>query len=266
MSKRYLGGFITVSYNPLLVPNAPTIGTATGGNAQASVTFTAPTNVGGSAITGYIATARNSSSGALFTATGTASPIVITGLPNENTYTLTVAAINSFGTGPVSAASNSVSLEVPSNIVFITEVTSISAGGWTGGVLREFTFTNTTAYRYWRFIFGSITNSGGYRSLVEWQIKVAGTTQSLNGKTMGNLGAAFTIGGLTNLQNNDLAGSDIAATLDPGAYDVYVDLGSAQVVNGYMLAPQDNNPPIFNTPGSFKVYASTSLSGIQQTV
>jgi hypothetical protein len=108
MSQRYLAGYITASYNPLLVPNAPTIGTATGGNTQASVTFTAPANIGGSAITGYRAIARDSSSGAVFFVNGASSPIVVTGLTNGNTYTLTVVAINSFGAGPASAASNSV--------------------------------------------------------------------------------------------------------------------------------------------------------------
>jgi hypothetical protein len=37
-------------------PGAPTIGTATGGNAQASVSFTAPAVTGGSAITSYTVT------------------------------------------------------------------------------------------------------------------------------------------------------------------------------------------------------------------
>jgi hypothetical protein len=108
MSQRYLGGYITASYNPLLVPNAPTIGTATAGVNQLSVTFTAPTNVGGSAITSYRATAKDSSSGATFSTSGSSSPIVITGLTPGNTYTVTIVAINSYGTGPASAASNSV--------------------------------------------------------------------------------------------------------------------------------------------------------------
>ena len=53
MSQRYQGGILGVGFDPLQAPNAPTIGTATaGGNNCASVTFTAPANVGGSAITG----------------------------------------------------------------------------------------------------------------------------------------------------------------------------------------------------------------------
>jgi hypothetical protein len=109
MSQRYLGGYITASYNPLLVPNAPTIGTATVATTTSiSVPFTAPANVGGGVITGYRATARDSSSGALFSVSGASSPIVITGLTTGNTYTATVVAINAYGTGPASAASNSV--------------------------------------------------------------------------------------------------------------------------------------------------------------
>ena len=94
----------TLSLPTATTPGAPTIGTATAGNAQASVTFTAPVSNGGSAITGYTVT---SSPGGL-TATGTASPITVSGLTNGTAYTFTVRATNSVGTGPASAASNSV--------------------------------------------------------------------------------------------------------------------------------------------------------------
>lgn len=87
-----------------LVPDAPTIGTATGGNAQAVVTFTAPSSDGGSPITGY----RVTSSPGGITATGSSSPITITGLTNGTSYTFTVAAQNAVGYSAESAASNSV--------------------------------------------------------------------------------------------------------------------------------------------------------------
>jgi len=92
------------SVTPATVPGAPTIGTATRGNAQASVTFTAPASNGGSAITGYTVT----SSPGDITATGSSSPIVITGLTNGTAYTFTVTATNAAGTGAASLASNSV--------------------------------------------------------------------------------------------------------------------------------------------------------------
>ena len=41
---------VSNSVTPATLPGAPTIGTATAGNAQATVTFTAPASNGGSAI------------------------------------------------------------------------------------------------------------------------------------------------------------------------------------------------------------------------
>ena len=85
------------------VAGAPTIGTATAGNASASVTFAAPASNGGSAITGY--TVTSSPSG--ITGTGSASPIVVSGLTNGTPYTFTVTATNGVGVSAASAASNS---------------------------------------------------------------------------------------------------------------------------------------------------------------
>jgi len=102
---RYLGGFISASYNPLKVPNAPTIGVVTAGNAQVSVAFTAPSNVGGGAITSYIAIAQ-SAAGALFSATGSASPLTVTGLTNNTAYTVQVCAVNTYGPGPYSTGTS----------------------------------------------------------------------------------------------------------------------------------------------------------------
>lgn len=85
-------------------PDAPTIGTATAGNAQASVTFTAPSSNGGNAITGYTVT---SNPGGL-TGTGTSSPITVSGLTNGTTYTFTVTATNDIGTSAASASSSAV--------------------------------------------------------------------------------------------------------------------------------------------------------------
>lgn len=104
MSMRYQAGIILPGYNPLKVANAPTIGTATGGNASASVTFTAPSDVGGGAITGYTVVATPSG----ITGTGTSSPVTVSGLTNGTAYTFKVFATNAYGPSGLSAASNSV--------------------------------------------------------------------------------------------------------------------------------------------------------------
>jgi hypothetical protein len=103
MAMRYPSGFISAFYNPLQNPDAPTIGTATGGNASASVTFTAPSNVGGGIITGYIVVSTPSG----ITGTGTSSPVTVSGLSNGTAYTFKVYASNAYGPSAASSASNS---------------------------------------------------------------------------------------------------------------------------------------------------------------
>jgi hypothetical protein len=93
---------------PPAVPDAPTIGTATGGDARASVAFTAPSWNGGATITGYTATSTPGS----LVGTGASSPITVTGLTNGTAYTFTVHATNSAGNSAESAASNSVTPRV----------------------------------------------------------------------------------------------------------------------------------------------------------
>jgi len=127
MSKKYPGGFI--SKNPVAPtnaaakgvwslteaanytkqgiwpksPGAPTIGTATAVTATtATVTYTAPSDLGAGTVT-YTAT---SSPGGL-TGSG-ASPITVSGLSELTSYTFTVTASTPGGTGPASAASNSI--------------------------------------------------------------------------------------------------------------------------------------------------------------
>ena len=88
------------------LPAAPTSLTADGGNGSATLTWSAPTNTGGSAITDY--SIQYSSNGGTTWSTfsdsiNSVTSSVITGLTNGTTYTFRVAAINSVGTGSYSS-------------------------------------------------------------------------------------------------------------------------------------------------------------------
>ncbi len=98
-----------VSATPVTTPGIPTAITAVAGNGEATISFTAPSDHGGSPITGYIVT----SSPGNITATGTGTTITVTGLNNGTTYTFTVKAVNAAGNGTDSAASNAVTPQRP---------------------------------------------------------------------------------------------------------------------------------------------------------
>ena len=108
-------------------PSAPAGVSATPGNGEATVTFTAPDD-GGSPITGYTVTAANTTNpgASAVTATGTTSPIAVTGLTNGDTYTFMVTAANAVGTGPASAASNPVVPTAPAAIVSVVATGALS--------------------------------------------------------------------------------------------------------------------------------------------
>ncbi|MCX6809834.1 MAG: PKD domain-containing protein [Candidatus Berkelbacteria bacterium] len=96
---------------PATVPGVPTVIVATAGNAQATISFSAP-DTGGSPITGYTAT---STPGGL-TGSNITSPITVTGLTNGVEYTFKVYATNTIGNGSESSASNAVTPSLTFNI------------------------------------------------------------------------------------------------------------------------------------------------------
>jgi hypothetical protein len=111
-----------------VVPGAPTAASATAGNGQVTVTFTAPVNLGGLDITGYTATCGGRS------VSSAGSPIVVAGLINGASVSCTVVATNSVGNSVPSAASSSVTpVTVPGAPVIGTAV----AGDTTVSVVFE---------------------------------------------------------------------------------------------------------------------------------
>jgi uncharacterized repeat protein (TIGR01451 family) len=135
---------------PATVPGAPTSVSATAGIAQATVSFVAPASNGGAAISGY--TATSSPQGR--TGTCSSSPCTVTGLDNGQSYSFSVTATNSVGTGAASTASSSITTPAvpgaPSAVVAAATGTngqasvSFSAPASTGGsAILDYTATSS---------------------------------------------------------------------------------------------------------------------------
>ena len=103
---------------------APTGVTGTASGTSVSLSWTAPTSNGGTAITDY--TVQYSSDGTTFTtfsrSASTATSATVTGLTRGTAYTFKVAAVNSLGAGTYSTASSSITppVTVPGQVTNVT--------------------------------------------------------------------------------------------------------------------------------------------------
>jgi alpha-tubulin suppressor-like RCC1 family protein len=180
------------SVTPMTVPGTPTIGTATAGNAQATVTFSAPEANGGSAISGYAVT--SSPAGGVDSNAGTtATSHLITGLTNGTAYTFTATASNEVGAGAASAPSNSVT---PMTVPGAAEITTVTAGN------RQATVTFTAPA------------SDGGSAIIGYTV-----TSNPGGKTASSDASPIVIANLTNgiaytftVTATNMAGTSLAST------------------------------------------------------
>jgi len=136
----------SASVTPATTPTAPTAVTATAGDGQVAVAWTAPSSNGGSPIDSYTATA--SPGGQQCTRTTGPLTCSVTGLTNGTSYTFTVTAHNGVGTGPASAASPLVTPLPPGALFHALDPARIidtrppplrvgPSGPWVGAVGRE---------------------------------------------------------------------------------------------------------------------------------
>lgn len=180
------------------VPNPPTGVTATSGNAQAIVNFTAPANNGGATITGYTATSTPGSFTGSITG-ATAAPITVTGLVNGQPYTFTVHATNSVGNSSESTASNSVT---PATVPSAPQSPTAAAANQRATI----SFTAPA--------------SNGGATIISYTVTATDTTTSGNGgQTATGTVSPITVTGLTNGDNytftvhaTNLAGNSVEST------------------------------------------------------
>lgn len=200
---RQLGGYVSGGYDPLKVSDAPTIGTATAGDASASVAFTAPSNVGGGAITGYNAISDPGN----FTGTAASSPVTVSGLTNGTAYTFRVWAINAYGPSAYSGASGSVTPELP------PLQRAVFAGGQPAGTANIMDYVTITSTgnatdfgdlltgRYSEAAIGGLTRGifagGNVNNSIEY-ITFATTGNATNFGQLGGTTNYFRIAGLGN--------------------------------------------------------------------
>lgn len=220
MSMRYPAGFISAFYNPLQNPNAPTIGTASPvSTTSLSIAFTAPSNVGGSAITSYIATAKRTSDGVLFSASGASSPITISGL-TAVPFTVTVIAVNSYGPSALSATSNSVTPAIPPPTV----IGQVYEGGFYAGQIG----VSSVATHY--LVVGPVASA---QSTLKWKTSnttTSGTSSDIDGPTNSS-----------NMNNASHPSAQFCKGLSIGGYtDWYMPAKNELEVCYYNLKPLSN--------------------------
>jgi hypothetical protein len=126
-------GAVAIPAPTVTVSGAPTISTATAGNGQAILSFTAPDNTGGAAISTY--TGSCTAGAATLQASAATSPIIVTGLTNGTPYTCSVTASNSAGTSTSSTS------------VTVLPLAPVASGGTTYAAPAPFTSILSTSYQ-----------------------------------------------------------------------------------------------------------------------
>jgi hypothetical protein len=166
-------------------PGAPTNVLATSGHVSATVTWTAPSSPGGSAISLYTVTATDSASpargGQTCTWTSGALSCTLSGLTNGDSYSFSVTATNSLGAGVASTPSNAV---IPAVSVPSAPTSLVATPGSASVVLSWPAPSNggspITGYNLYEGI-----SSGGenYAVPVNGATLISGTTTTVSGLT-----------------------------------------------------------------------------------
>jgi hypothetical protein len=144
-----------ITPQPPVTPSAPGNVTAVPATGQATVSWSVPTNAGGRSISGYqITPISNGTAGTPVSVSGgSTTSYDVTGLTNSTSYTFTVSAVNSVGTGAASSPSNAVT---PDDTVFDFAAPPIADAGDSSSVNLGVAFSSDVA--------GSVTGIRFYKA------------------------------------------------------------------------------------------------------
>ena len=194
-----------------VLPNAATIVSVSAQSAAISVGFVAPGFTGGFPIIGYRLVATPTGGGVAVSSNGcSSSPCVIGGLENGTEYEVTVAAINSIGVGPASAASPAIT---PATAALAVRNAAASAGNGTlmvdwiapddlgGGTFTRFELRLRVAGSSWPVssthdVTSVSTNTHTFTGLVngtEYEVQIVTITTANQSAIVGNTTVVSTV-------------------------------------------------------------------------
>ena len=193
----------SISAMPFTNPGAPNSVGATADDGQVLVTWAAPTSNGGSDITGYVATATQSTNIFTCTAPSTATSCLIKGLTNGSKYSIKVSASNGAGAGPESTVATPVT---PRGIPNAPTLVSVDP-------------QNQSLVVKWRAITTSADNNGAAISKYIAKAMPSGQTCQVDGFTTAGNGStvANTTCTITGLTNGAIQSVTVTAVNEAGA-------------------------------------------------
>ena len=223
----------SASGTPATVPGAPTALAGTIGNGSVAMSWTAPADNGGAAITNYTVE-YTPSGGSAATVTASSSPYTLTGLTNGTTYSIRVAANNAAGRGAYTTAITRTPATVPDSVAGVI-VTSGTASGrlalsWTapsngGSAITSYTVEYTASG-----VSAQTVSTGTSATSYNLDGLTNGTLYSVRVRAVNVIGA----GGY-----NDAVPSGTPATVPGAPTSLAGTIGNASVALSW-TAPADN--------------------------
>jgi cysteine-rich repeat protein len=205
----------TASSTPGGLAGAPVLTAATPGDKQVSLTWTAPGDTGGVALTGYTIDWTGGAGGTQTTADATTTAATIAGLTNGTAYTFTIYAVNARGPGAASNALAATPMSFPPGAP--TLVDAMSALGTPGAITVAFTAptnTGSTPITGYVLIATNVTSSAQTSTQLGSTATSGTITGLLGGSSYTVAVAAINTGGQGALSNSSMP---IAITSAPAA-------------------------------------------------